>query len=191
MILEAVVTYDLWIWHAYFDMPGSCNGINVLQRSLAFSPYLRNYDVAIGFIVNENSYNMGYFLVDGIYPEWPAFIKTVRNPVDHKKSLFDAAQEATHKDIEWTFRVLQARWAVVRGPAYGWDHDQISNIMTTCIILHNMIIEDEREPANDRSFDRMVTKSTHCPTQTGLETASCKDFTSLRTKASVNSCRTI
>jgi hypothetical protein len=27
--------------------------------------------------------------------------------------------------------------------------------MTTCIILHNMIIEDERELANDRSFDRI------------------------------------
>jgi hypothetical protein len=30
MILEAVASYDLWIWHAYFGMPGRCNGINVL-----------------------------------------------------------------------------------------------------------------------------------------------------------------
>src|SRR5438270_623559 len=24
---------DLWIWHAFFGMPGSCNDINILDRS--------------------------------------------------------------------------------------------------------------------------------------------------------------
>jgi hypothetical protein len=43
MILESVATHDLWIWHAYFGMQGSCNDINVLQRSAVFSPYLRDY----------------------------------------------------------------------------------------------------------------------------------------------------
>jgi hypothetical protein len=155
MILEAVATHDLWIWHAYFGMPGSCNDINVLQRSPVFSPYLRNHCSEVHFTVNGNSYDMGYFLDDGIYPEWPAFVKTVRNPIDHKKLHFSRAQESTRKDIERAFGVLQARWAVVRGPAYGWDHDQISNIMSTCIILHNMIIEDERDFPLDRSFDNI------------------------------------
>jgi hypothetical protein len=98
---------------------------------------------------------MGYFPVDGIYPEWQDFVKTVRNLIDRKKEFFARAQEAARKDIERAFGVLQARWAVVRGLAYGWDRDEISNIMTTCIILHNMIIEDEREHANDTSFDRL------------------------------------
>jgi hypothetical protein len=39
------------------------------------------------------------------------------------------------------------------GSAYGWDHDQINNILTTCIIMHNMIIEDGREFANDKNFE--------------------------------------
>jgi hypothetical protein len=30
MILKAVASYDLWIWHAYFGMPDSYNDINVL-----------------------------------------------------------------------------------------------------------------------------------------------------------------
>ncbi|XP_020254166.1 uncharacterized protein LOC109831244 [Asparagus officinalis] len=30
IILEAVAPYDLWIWHAYFGLPGSNNDINVL-----------------------------------------------------------------------------------------------------------------------------------------------------------------
>jgi hypothetical protein len=86
MILEVVATHDLWI--------------NVLQRSPVFSPYLRNYDAVVDFTVNENSYVMGDFIADGIYHEWPAFVKAVRNPVDRKKSLFAAAQEATRKGIE-------------------------------------------------------------------------------------------
>jgi hypothetical protein len=120
-----------------------------------FFPYLRNHCSEVHFTVNENSYGMGYFLVDGIYPEWPTFVKTVRNSIDHKKLHFARAQESTRKDIERAFGVLQARWAVVRGPAYGWDRDQISNIMSTCIILHNMIIKDERDFALDRSFDNI------------------------------------
>ncbi|CAN6270843.1 unnamed protein product [Urochloa humidicola] len=41
MILEAVASHDLWIWHAYFRMPGSNNDINVLHRSHIFSKFLR------------------------------------------------------------------------------------------------------------------------------------------------------
>jgi hypothetical protein len=155
MILEVVATHDLWIWHAYFGMPGGCNDINVLHKSPVFSPYLSQQSPNVSFTVNGYSYNMGYFLADGIYPEWQAFVKIVRNPIDHKKAFFARAQEAVRKDIERAFGVLQARWVVVRGPAYGWDHDEISNIMTTCIILHIMIIEDEREHANDTSFERL------------------------------------
>ncbi|XP_020275043.1 uncharacterized protein LOC109849603 [Asparagus officinalis] len=37
IILEAVADYDLWIWHAYFGMPGTNNDINVLEPSNLFS----------------------------------------------------------------------------------------------------------------------------------------------------------
>ena len=33
IILEAVVDFDLWIWHAYFGLPGTSNDINVLESS--------------------------------------------------------------------------------------------------------------------------------------------------------------
>jgi hypothetical protein len=38
MILEAVAGYDLWIWHAFFGMPGTNNDLNVLHRSPVFDP---------------------------------------------------------------------------------------------------------------------------------------------------------
>jgi hypothetical protein len=69
MILEAVATHDLWIWHAYFGLPGSLNDINVLHRSTVFHNYLTGRAPRVQFTVNGNTYNMGYFLADGIYPE--------------------------------------------------------------------------------------------------------------------------
>ena len=37
IIVEAVASQDLWIWHLFFGMAGSHNDINVLQDSLVFA----------------------------------------------------------------------------------------------------------------------------------------------------------
>ena len=54
-------------------------------------------------------------------------------------------QESARKDIERAFGILQARFNIIREPARSWSLAHISNIMKTCIILHNMIVEDERD----------------------------------------------
>ena len=139
-------------WHAYFGMPGSNNNINVLQRSPVFSNYLRGRSSPVEFEVNGNTYNMGYYLADGIYPEWPAFVKSIRHPMKAKTQHFSKRQDSVRKDIERAFEVLRARFAVVRGPAYGWHPKQIKEIMICCIILHNMIVEDEGPHAGNTDF---------------------------------------
>ena len=45
--------------------------------------------------------------------------------------------------MEHAFGVLQSRWAAIKGPTRLWDVGCIANIMHVCIILHNMIVEDE------------------------------------------------
>jgi hypothetical protein len=55
------------------------------------------------------------------------------------------AQAAVRKDVERAFGVLQARFAIVRGPAHFWDKNTLREIMNACIIMHNMIVEDERD----------------------------------------------
>ncbi|KAL9229942.1 hypothetical protein vseg_005354 [Gypsophila vaccaria] len=52
-------------------------------------------------------------------------------------------QEATRKDVERAFGVLQARWGIVRNAARFWDRANLKEIMYACIILHNMIVENE------------------------------------------------
>ena len=53
--------------------------------------------------------------------------------------------------MERAFGVLQSRWAIVRHPARTWDNRTLWEVMTVCVIMHNMIVEDERD---DRIFDQ-------------------------------------
>jgi hypothetical protein len=62
------------------------------------------------------------------------------------------AQAAIRKDVEHAFGVLQARFAIVRGPAHFWDKETLREIMNACIIMHNMIVEDERDEDNDEEL---------------------------------------
>ena len=57
-------------------------------------------------------------------------------------------QESARKDVERAFGVLQARFVIVRGPAHFWDIETLKHIMLACIVMHNMIIEDERDLQN-------------------------------------------
>jgi hypothetical protein len=152
MILEAVATYDLWIWHAFFGMPGTNNDVNVLHRSLVFDPMTNGRMPLVNYTINGHAYNFIYYLADGIYPDWPTFVKAIRHPYEEKKVYFTQMQESYRKDIERTFGVLQARWAVLRGLAYGWDRNRLTEIITTCIIMHNMIVEDEGQFAANIDF---------------------------------------
>ena len=87
---------------------------------------------------------MGYYLADGIYPSWATLVKTIPAPQDRKRQHFASAQEVAKKDVERAFGVLQARFAIVHGPAHFFHLETLKDIRMACIILHNMIVEDER-----------------------------------------------
>ena len=84
IILEAVADQETWIWHAFFGMPGSCNDINVLNRSPLFTKLASGEMPEVEFQVNGKTYNMGYYLADGIYPKWSTFVKPLILPHGRK-----------------------------------------------------------------------------------------------------------
>ncbi|XP_042962366.1 uncharacterized protein LOC122296628 [Carya illinoinensis] len=150
---ESVASYDLWIWHAFFGLPGSHNDINVLDRSFIFSDLAQGRTPTVNYTINGHNYAMGYYLADGIYLQWATFVKTISAPQGNKKKYFAAAQESAQKDVERAFGVLQARFAIIRGPARFFHIETLNEIMMACIILHNMIIEDERAANGEEEFE--------------------------------------
>lgn len=113
IILEAVASQNLHSWHIYFGL------------------------------LKSNNYKRYYLLTDGIYPKWACFIQTIHATQDEKCIHYVSSQEAVQKDVEWCFGVLQAHFVIILNPCRQWDIQCIRDVMFTCYILHNMIIEDE------------------------------------------------
>ena len=103
IVLEAVASYDLWIWHAFFGPPGTLNDINVLDRSPVFDDIIKGQAPQVTFSVNGREYHLAYYLTDGIYPKWATFIQSIPIPQGPKAALFAQHQEAVRKDVERAF----------------------------------------------------------------------------------------
>ncbi|XP_074364123.1 uncharacterized protein LOC141704860 [Apium graveolens] len=58
IILEAIASKDLWIWHAFFGLPGSLNDINVLDRSNLFQELAEGRGPEVRYTINGHKYNM-------------------------------------------------------------------------------------------------------------------------------------
>ncbi|XP_071688692.1 uncharacterized protein [Rutidosis leptorrhynchoides] len=74
IMLEAVASQDLWIWHGFFGMAGAKNDINVLNASPLFKSIKDGTALPSQFDVNVHHYDRGYYLGDGIYPEWAMLV---------------------------------------------------------------------------------------------------------------------
>lgn len=154
VILEAVATKDLRIWHAFFGMAGSNNDLNVLDRSPVFDDLANGRTHPVEFMVNGHSYDMGYYLADKIYPDWATLVKTNSHPVNAKDSTFATAQESVRKDVERAFGVLRSKFRIIQQCGRLWSPHDMNTIMRACIILHNMCIEAERDQGIDEhEFD--------------------------------------
>ena len=58
IVLEAIASYDLWIWHAFFGPPGTLNDINVLDRSHVFDDIIKGQAPQVTFFVNGSEYHL-------------------------------------------------------------------------------------------------------------------------------------
>ncbi|XP_021991774.2 uncharacterized protein LOC110888561 [Helianthus annuus] len=139
IMLEAVASQDLWFWHAFAGPPGSQNDINVLQQSPLFLTERNGTAPKCPFYVNNHLYKRGYLLVDGIYPSWSVFVKSIPYPHEVNEKKFKRQHEAARKDVERAFGVLKGKWGVLSRPMRARSVKKIRNVVYTCIILHNMI----------------------------------------------------
>ncbi|XP_062073352.1 uncharacterized protein LOC133777681 [Humulus lupulus] len=59
IMFEAVASQDLWIWHAFFGVPGSNNDLNVLNQSPLFTEILQGQAPRVEFTINGTQYSRG------------------------------------------------------------------------------------------------------------------------------------
>nr|GEU86362.1 protein ALP1-like [Tanacetum cinerariifolium] len=122
---------------------GANNDINVLDNSPLFDDLLDDLAHAVPYVVNGVEYRNGYYLADGIYPEWASFVKSFTVATDSKHTYFKQRQESARKDVERAFGVLQGRWGLIQQQARAYEVNTLRRIMYAGIIMHNMILEDQ------------------------------------------------
>ncbi|XP_071726768.1 protein ALP1-like [Rutidosis leptorrhynchoides] len=143
IMLEAVASYDLLILHAFFRMAGSNNDINVLNQSPVFDKLKNGTTPSATFKVNGNQYTKGYYLVNGIYPDWATLLKGYAAPTDDPRIKFTRFQASARKDVVRALGVLQGRFHILRLAACTMSSNKMRRVMDCCIILHNMVLEDQ------------------------------------------------
>lgn len=92
VILEAIATQDIWIWHAYVGLPVSSNDLNVLDRYLLVGNLIRGAASQVEYAVNNKLYNTAHLLCNGIYPSWPIFINQFRSPARETAAVYSCTR---------------------------------------------------------------------------------------------------
>ncbi|GKC47508.1 RNA-directed DNA polymerase, eukaryota [Tanacetum coccineum] len=105
LMLEAVADKKLWIWHAYFGVPGANNDLNVLYGYPLFDDVLADTALEAPFVMNGKTYKKGYYLADGIYPTWSTFVKTFTIARDEKTLRFKKVQEKILNELLEFYKV--------------------------------------------------------------------------------------
>nr|GEU76530.1 homeodomain-like protein [Tanacetum cinerariifolium] len=137
---------DYYFRHRY---PGANNDLTVLNHSSLFDDLLDDIAPVVLYDVNGVTFEKGYYLADGIYPQWAAFVKSFTVSRDERNAVFKRRQENARKDVERAFGVLQGRWHIIAQPARAWIVNKLRRIMYTCIILHNMILKNQKLALSD------------------------------------------
>ncbi|KAL7609950.1 uncharacterized protein LOC111884619 [Lactuca sativa] len=100
VILKALVSYEMWIWHAFFGSASSLNDINDLNISPLLDDMYNGTAPDSSFQVAGTLYRNGYYLVDGMYLECACFVKSLSFPNDRNRLKFKRAQERARNDVE-------------------------------------------------------------------------------------------
>nr|GEW54348.1 protein ALP1-like isoform X1 [Tanacetum cinerariifolium] len=125
------------------------NDLTYLNHSSLFDDILDDIALVVPFEVNGVTFEKGYYLADGIYPQWAAFVKSITVARDERNAVFKRRQESARKDVERAFGVLQGRWHIIAQHARAWTVNKLRRIMYTCIILHNMLLKNQKFALSD------------------------------------------
>jgi len=143
IVLEAMCDHNLWFWHTSFGWAGSLNDINIWERSSLLKKMVDGtmaHNLDFTYNIAGQEFNKLWIAVDGIYPELSRFVKTIQEPTTEGASMYAKWQESSRKDIERAFGVLQRKFHYLVKPVEQWYVEDIGDMVTTCLILHNAMV---------------------------------------------------
>ncbi|GJZ75387.1 transcription elongation factor SPT6 [Tanacetum coccineum] len=100
IMLEAVASYDLWIWHAFFGVAGANNDLTVLNNSSLFDDFFDDITPVAPFECNGITFEKGYLLADGIYPQWSSFVKSLRLQIQRRMHYLNGNKKVLEKTLK-------------------------------------------------------------------------------------------
>ncbi|KAG7362040.1 plant transposon protein [Nitzschia inconspicua] len=122
----------------------------------------------VPYSIGDEIFDKMFVLVDGIYPRYSRFVKTLKRPVSQSEQRFAKWQEAARKDIERAFRVLQAKFQAVARPIHTLRLEEIGAMVTTCLVLQNICVSDrimgDVHARYDPSYNLSVDETTYADT---------------------------
>nr|GEY75477.1 protein ALP1-like isoform X1 [Tanacetum cinerariifolium] len=94
------------------EVAGAKNYITVINHSSLFDDLLDDIAPVVPYEVNGITFEKGYYLPNGIYPQWTTFVKSFTVARDEKNAVFKRQQARAWKVVERAFGVLQDRLTV-------------------------------------------------------------------------------
>ncbi|GKC02974.1 ALP1-like protein isoform X1 [Tanacetum coccineum] len=85
----------------------------LLNHYPLFDDLLDDIAPIVLYEVNGVTFEEGYYLANGIYPQWATFVKSFTVARDERNAVFKRRQESARKDVERAFGVLQGRWHII------------------------------------------------------------------------------
>jgi len=143
LVLEAVSDCNTWFWHSFFGSPGADNDVNTWDQLPLLKSMLDGTLEACDFVfqIGDESFNKVWHMVDGIHPELTRFVKTCAVPMNGFQTDCAAWQEGNRKMIERAFGILQRKFQVLCRPVELFYVHDMADVVDTCLILHNMMVE--------------------------------------------------
>ena len=147
IVLEGMADYHLYFWHVSYGYAGTLNDVNILNLSPLTDMMLNGElakleEVVTPYQIGEEEFHRFFILVDGMCPSHSRFIKSYKEPIGEEEKALTSWQEAARKDIERAFGVLQAKFQFLARPIVLHDLKLIEEVVTCCLILHNMCVAD-------------------------------------------------
>jgi hypothetical protein len=88
---------------------------------------------------------MGLYLIcDGGYHKWRPLQCPNKHASGDSSASFSERLESVRKDAECTFGILKKRWHILKNHILLHSKEKIDNIVLTCAILQNMLIEHDK-----------------------------------------------